>query len=45
MFSMIDDVCWIKKISAMFVCLVLRPNGDFFHSYGDVTITGEGLKF
>ena len=30
----------------LYVCLfgVYRPTREFFHSYGDVTITGEGLQ-
>ena len=30
----------------MFVCLygVFRPTREFFNSYGDVTIAGEGLQ-
>ena len=28
----------------VFVCFVCHPSRDFFHSYGDVTITDEGLQ-
>ena len=46
-FSMIHDVCWVKKVSAtflrLFVCLC-SSQWRIFHLYGDVTITGEGLQ-
>ena len=38
----------MKTKRIFFVCFymygIYRPTREFFHSYGDVTITGEGLQ-